>query len=117
MLKQWIKSAVLRSKTTTSTVTSIRSFSNANNNHRNTEDNNTDTAFDFTPENYEHVHKILSRYPSNYKASGIIPLLDLAQRQCGGWLPLAAMNKVARVVDVLPIRVYEVATFYTMFNR
>lgn len=95
----------------------IRSFSHANNNHRDTKDNTAETAFDFTPENYEHVHKILGRYPSNYKASGIIPLLDLAQRQCGGWLPLAAMNKVARVVDVLPIRVYEVATFYTMFNR
>ena len=37
---------------------------------------------------------ILSRYPSNYKQAGIIPLLDLAQRQCGGWLPLAAMDKV-----------------------
>jgi NADH dehydrogenase (ubiquinone) flavoprotein 2 len=63
------------------------------------------------------VHAILDRYPENYKASAIIPLLDLAQRQHGGWLPLAAMNKVARIVDVKPIQVYEVATFYTMFNR
>eukprot|EP00611_Tribonema_gayanum_P014660 TRINITY_DN2610_c0_g1_i4.p4 TRINITY_DN2610_c0_g1~~TRINITY_DN2610_c0_g1_i4.p4 ORF type:complete len:141 (-),score=69.63 TRINITY_DN2610_c0_g1_i4:733-1155(-) len=46
-----------------------------------------------------------------------IPLLDLAQRQNGGWLPLAAMNKVAAVIGVQPMRVYEVATFYTMFNR
>ena len=60
---------------------------------------------------------ILNRYPKNYKQAGIIPLLDLAQRQHGGWLPLAAMDKVAQVVDVAPIRVYEVATFYTMFNR
>ena len=60
---------------------------------------------------------ILSRYPKNYKQAGIIPLLDLAQRQHGGWLPLAAMDKVAKVVGVAPIRVYEVATFYTMFNR
>lgn len=59
----------------------------------------------------------MGRYPDNYKQAGIIPLLDLAQRQAGGWLPLAAMNKVAKIVGVAPIRVYEVATFYTMFNR
>ena len=41
----------------------------------------------------------------------------IAQRQCGGWLPLAAMNKVAKLVEAPEIRVYEVATFYTMFNR
>jgi NADH dehydrogenase (ubiquinone) flavoprotein 2 len=63
------------------------------------------------------VNHILSRYPSNYKQAACIPLLDLAQRQCGGWLPLAAMNKVASVMEVPPMRVYEVATFYTMFNR
>jgi NADH dehydrogenase (ubiquinone) flavoprotein 2 len=44
-------------------------------------------------------------------------LLDLAQRQAGGWLPLNAMNKVAQIVEVSPVRVYEVASFYTMFNR
>jgi NADH dehydrogenase (ubiquinone) flavoprotein 2 len=60
---------------------------------------------------------VLGRYPKNYKAAAIIPLLDLAQRQAGGWLPLAAMDKVAKVVGVAPIKVYEVATFYTMFNR
>jgi NADH dehydrogenase (ubiquinone) flavoprotein 2 len=47
----------------------------------------------------------------------MIPLLDLAQRQSGGWLPLNAMNKVAQIVEVSPVRVYEVASFYTMFNR
>lgn len=47
----------------------------------------------------------------------MIPLLDLAQRQAGGWLPLTAMNKVADILELPPIRVYEVATFYTMFNR
>lgn len=49
--------------------------------------------------------------------SGIIPLLDLAQRQCGNFLPVAAMNKVAEIVGVPAVRVYEVASFYTMFNR
>ena len=43
-------------------------------------------------------------------------MLDLAQRQNGGWLPVAAMDKVAVIVGVAPMRVYEVATFYTMFN-
>lgn len=60
---------------------------------------------------------VKGRYPENYKQAGIIPLLDLAQRQCGGWLPLAAMDKVAKVLDVSPVKVYEVASFYTMFNR
>lgn len=60
---------------------------------------------------------VLFPKPGNYRKSGIIPLLDLAQRQHGGWLPLSAMNKVAEVVGEHPMRVYEVATFYTMFNR
>jgi NADH dehydrogenase (ubiquinone) flavoprotein 2 len=47
----------------------------------------------------------------------MIPLLDLAQRQHGGWLPLTAMQKVAQVCEVSPVRVYEVASFYSMFNR
>lgn len=85
--------------------------------HRDTPDNTKETYFDFTPENYKRVQMILNRYPKNYQQAGIIPLLDLAQRQHGGWLPIAAMDKVANVVGVAPIRVYEVATFYTMFNR
>lgn len=59
----------------------------------------------------------MSRYPTNYKQSAVIPLLDLAQQQNSGWLSLNAMNKVAEVLGMAPIRVYEVATFYTMFNR
>ena len=59
----------------------------------------------------------MARYPDNYKASAVIPVLDLAQQQNDGWLSLAAMNGVAAVLGMAPIRVYEVATFYTMFNR
>ncbi|GMI06698.1 hypothetical protein TrRE_jg6412 [Triparma retinervis] len=92
-------------------------MSGANASHINTPDNTTETYFDFTEENYERINRILSKYPANYKQSGIIPMLDLAQRQAGGWLPLAAMDKVAKIVGVAPMRVYEVATFYTMFNR
>ena len=77
--------------------------------HINTPDNTQETYFDFTEENYKLVNKILSKYPANYKQSGIIPLLDLAQRQHGGWLPVAAMDKVASIVEAAPSRVYEVA--------
>jgi hypothetical protein len=56
-------------------------------------------------------------HPVHYKQAAMIPLLDLAQRQAGGWLPLAAMHKVAQICEVAPVRVYEVASFYTMFNR
>jgi len=73
--------------------------------------------FDFTLENYKIVNTILAKYPKNYAQSAIIPLLDLAQRQCGNFLPVAAMDKVAQVCGVAPVAVYEVASFYTMFNR
>ena len=49
--------------------------------------------------------------------AAIMPVLDLAQRQNGGWLPLSVMNKVAETLQVPPIRIYEVATFYTMYKR
>ena len=87
------------------------------NKHRDTEDNNDATPFDFTPENYKRVETILGKYPENYKQSACIPLLDLAQRQNDNFLTLSAMNKVAKILGVAPMRVYEVATFYTMFNR
>ncbi|CDF39492.1 NUOE homolog, NADH dehydrogenase (ubiquinone) subunit [Chondrus crispus] len=85
--------------------------------HRDSADNTVDTPFDFSDENYAQIQTILKRYPKNYAASAVIPLLDLAQRQNGGWLPLSAMNKVAKLLGMAPIRVYEVASFYTMFNR
>jgi len=88
-----------------------------NMNHRETAYNRRDMFFDFTPENYKKVENVLGKYPGNYKRSGIIPLLDLAQRQHGGWLPYAAMRKVADIVEVPEMEVIEVATFYTMFYR
>ena len=73
------------------------------------------------------VADILSRYPKGKQRSGTMPLLDLAQRQVaedglkanppyGGWIPRAAMDKIAEIVDVPPVKVYEVATFYSMYN-
>ena len=58
----------------------------------------------------------MSIYPEGHKRGAMIPLLDLAQRQ-HGWLPIAAMHKVAEILGLPNMRVYEVATFYTMFLR
>ena len=73
-------------------------------------------SFDFTPENLERAGAHVAKYPAGRQASAVLPLLDLAQRQHGGWLPRAAMDRVAEMLEMAPIRVYEVATFYTMFN-
>ena len=63
------------------------------------------------------MREILERYPPNYKRSAMIPLLDVAQQQNGGYLSVQVMNRVAEILEVAPIRVFEVATFYSMFNR
>ena len=79
--------------------------------------NNATIPFEFSEENKAKAQAILSKYPSQNKRAATMPLLDLAQRQYGGWLPISAMNHVAKWVEVAPMRVYEVATFYTMYNR
>ncbi|KAF9436087.1 hypothetical protein BGZ76_004871 [Entomortierella beljakovae] len=84
--------------------------------HRDTADNNSSIKFEFTPENKERANEILAKYPPQYKKGAIMPLLDLGQRQLG-WTSLPVMNAVAKMVEVPPMRVYEVATFYTMYNR
>ena len=73
-------------------------------------------TFAFTPENLERARRIIAKYPAGRQASATLPLLDIAQRQHGNWLPRAAMDYVAGLLDLAPIRVYEVATFYSMFN-
>ena len=73
-------------------------------------------TFDFSPDNRARAEKYIGRYPEGRQASAVLALLDLAQRQSGGWLPRAAMEHVAAFLDMAPIRVYEVATFYEMFN-
>ena len=72
--------------------------------------------FAFTAENLEAAKAILAKYPEGRAASATMPLLTLAQRQNDNWLPRAAMDVVADMVGLAPIRVYEVATFYTMYN-
>ena len=73
-------------------------------------------TFEFTPVNVERARAHIAKYPPGREASAVLPLLDLAQRQMGGWVPRAAMDYVAGLLGMAPIRVYEVATFYTMFN-
>ena len=73
-------------------------------------------TFEFTPQNVERARAHIAKYPPGREASAVLPLLDLAQRQVGGWVPRAAMDYVAGLLGMAPIRVYEVATFYTMFN-
>jgi NADH dehydrogenase (ubiquinone) flavoprotein 2 len=81
----------------------------------------------FTFRDQAAVADILSRYPDVYKASAVMPLLDLAQRQIaedgakanppyGGWIPRVAMDEIARIIEQPAIKVYEVATFYSMYN-
>jgi len=72
--------------------------------------------FAFSAENMAQAQTVIARYPAGRQASAVIALLDLAQRQSGGWLPKEAIEYVANLLEMAPIRVYEVATFYTMFN-
>jgi NADH-quinone oxidoreductase E subunit len=73
-------------------------------------------SFEFTPENLGQAKRNIAKYPKGRQASAVLPLLWIAQGQSGGWLPKAAMDHVAELLEMPPIRVYEVATFYTMFN-
>jgi len=73
-------------------------------------------SFFFAPENETEAKKIIANYPSGREASALVPLLDLAQRQHGGWLPRAAIIYVAGFLGVPEIKAFEVASFYTMFN-
>ena len=73
-------------------------------------------AFAFTAENRARADRYIARYPAGRQASAVLALLDLAQRQNDGWLSRAAMEHVAAVLEMPPIRVYEIGTFYSMFN-
>lgn len=72
--------------------------------------------FAFSPENLERAKAVIARYPEGRQASAVIALLDLAQRQIGGWLSKDAIEYVAAFLDMAPIRVYEVVSFYSMLN-
>ncbi|KAK0668971.1 thioredoxin-like [2Fe-2S] ferredoxin-domain-containing protein [Cercophora samala] len=84
--------------------------------HRNTPDNNPSIPFKFTEQNEKIIAEILKRYPPQYKKAAVMPILDLGQRQ-HGFTSISVMNEVARILEMPPMRVYEVASFYTMYNR
>lgn len=62
------------------------------------------------------MQRYISYYPEGRQKSAILPILHIAQAEFGGWISPEVMNKVAEILDIQPIEVYEVATFYTMFN-
>ena len=72
--------------------------------------------FKFTDENLKKANLEIKKYPSKRKASAVLALLYLAQNQNDNWIPLAAIKYVAKLLDMPYIKVYEVVTFYSMFN-
>tara|TARA_Y100000590_G_scaffold421503_1_gene525246 strand:- start:908 stop:1516 length:609 start_codon:yes stop_codon:yes gene_type:complete len=73
-------------------------------------------TFSFSKNNLEHAEKEIKKYPKNKKASAVMALLYLAQKQNDNWIPIAAIKYVAKLLDMPYIKVYEVTTFYSMFN-
>ena len=73
-------------------------------------------TFEFSPENRDKANRVIARYPEGKQASAVLALLDLAQRQSGGWLPKAALEHVGEVLGMAQIRLYEIATFYEMLH-
>ena len=77
---------------------------------------NQPESFKFSEKNLEIAENILKKYPKERKKSAVMPLLYLAQRQNENWIPLAAMKYIAKYLSIPYISVYEVATFYSMYN-
>ena len=73
-------------------------------------------SFSFSEKAEKEIQGIMERYPPDRKASAVMPLLDLAQREAGGWLPVSALETVADKVGLAYMRVLEIASFYTMYN-
>ncbi len=73
-------------------------------------------SFEFSSENLEKAKKEINKYPKNKAASAVISLLFLAQKQNENWIPLSAMKYIANLLSIPYIQVYEVSTFYSMFN-
>jgi len=77
---------------------------------------NQPEKFEFTKENLELATNILKKYPEKRKKSAVMPLLYLAQNQNDNWIPLAALKYIGNFLSMPYINVYEIATFYTMYN-
>ena len=72
--------------------------------------------FEFTKESLEEANKIIQKYPTGREQSAVMSLLYIAQKQNDNWIPLSAMKCIAKILNMPYIKVYEVATFYTMYN-
>ena len=72
--------------------------------------------FEFSPSSLEEAKTIIAKYPGGKQQSAVMALLYIAQRQNNNWIPLAAMKYIAKILDMHYIKVYEVATFYSMYN-
>src|SRR6187431_3730555 len=70
----------------------------------------------FSEEKLKQVEELISRYPAGKQKSALIPLLHMAQQEFGGWLDTPVMDYVAYLLKIEPIEVYEVASFYSMYN-
>jgi len=70
----------------------------------------------FTPETEALMQSIISRYPPGKQKSALLPLLHIAQAESDGWLSVPVMNRVAEILQIQPIEVYEVASFYSMYH-
>lgn len=73
-------------------------------------------SFEFSQAHLQEAENIIKQYPKNRKASAVLALLYLVQKQHDNWIPLAAIKYVAKFLEIPYIQVYEVATFYSMFN-
>ena len=73
-------------------------------------------AYIFNDTQMTEFKRLVARYPEGKQKSALLPVLHLAQESFGGWLPTEALDYVANLLSIEPIEVYEVATFYTMFN-
>ncbi|MFK7968574.1 MAG: NADH-quinone oxidoreductase subunit NuoE [Rickettsiaceae bacterium] len=76
---------------------------------------NNNNKFSFNKDNTQKAKEIVSKYPDDRQKSAVLPLLDLAQRQNNGWLSVDAIEYVADYISEPYMRVYEVASFYSMF--
>ena len=77
---------------------------------------NQPEIFEFSSSSLEEANKIVLKYPEGKQQSAVMALLYIAQKQNDNWIPLAAMKYIAKFLDMPYIKVYEVATFYTMYN-
>ncbi|MFA5618670.1 MAG: NAD(P)H-dependent oxidoreductase subunit E [Weeksellaceae bacterium] len=70
----------------------------------------------FSDEAYKKIDEIINRYPEGKQKSALLPVLHLAQKEANGWLDVPVMDHVAEILQLNPVEVYEVASFYTMYN-